>query len=627
MPRTQSSQPTVKKDLNGGVRLQPTIRTGLGTYDEARPAYAERPYGVGRQWEALAHSLSGLDKNLASFLQGRLDRKIEEDVAEGSLMFTNWQQDNKNMKDWKTFVEQHPQYRGDNPWLQKGFEQARLQALGLQFDKELTDAFTASGLQNERDPQAISRWYEQYAKDFRTKNNISNYGDKLMLAANYSPLEARAKAAFFNAHSTAVKAQNESLLVQQTNALVLEAMDAAFDPRRGGTVPGHPDRKEAGDALILEIIDKNVNNALNHGVSSAKEGGMKAEMIFSAYYRYGEDPDLLDLLSRMKTRDGSIVANLPGVAEKLDQINNQRINRQRAAAQFYWSMKSHQEAEQKKFYEGAWFVNWHTQKDEQGRLVNSILTEDELQKQGVPKQLWAGLIDSSIKWTKARREGFLEGTENQGDLVFLEMQAEVGDLTREEALGLAPVIGRDNAAALWKTSLKAQESGDKERFDITKTLRSELYSAFSRDKKDLNDLLEGNLGFGFSADLTEEQKQGLDAVKIGEALMTARYEDYLKRNNGKRPSKLTMLEWTTDIKLEVNDKLSKRYAPQKNAATASPASPAAQQASTPMGDWITQNIPEYRGRTFKSQQEFLTAVQTEHPEKYEELMAFIQSLK
>lgn len=624
MPRAQSSQPTVKKDLEGRVQLQPTIRTGLSTYDESRPAYVERPYGAGRQWEVLAHSLSGLDKNLSTFLQNRLDHRIEKEIAEGSVMFTNWQQENKNRESWKTFVEQHPQYRGDNPWLQKGFEQARLQSLGLQFDKELTDAAVTSGLQNERDPQVISQWYEQYAKDFRERNNISNYSDRLMLAANYSPLEARAKASFLNAHSAAVKAQNESLLIQQTNALVLEEMDAAFDPRRGGTVPGHPDQKEANDALILEIIDKNTSNALDHGVSSAKEGDIKAEMIFSAYYRYGEDPDLLDLLSRMKTRDGSIVANLPGVAEKLNQINNQRINRQRAAAQFYWSMKSHQEAEQKKFYEGAWFINWHTQKDEQGHLVNSILTEDELQKQGVPKHLWAGLMDSSIKWTKTRREGFLEGTENQGDLVFLEMQAETGDLTQEQILGLAPIIGRDNASSLWKTSLEAQESGDKERFDITKTLRSELYSAFSRDKKDLNDLLEGGLGFGFSADLTREQKLGLDAVKIGEALMTARYEDYLKRNNGKRPSKLTMLEWTTDIKLEVNDKLSKQFSPQKNAATTSPV---ARQAGTPMKEWITQNIPEYQGRPFKSQQEFLTAVQTEHPEKYEELMAFIQSLK
>lgn len=56
MPRAQSSQPTIRKELKSNAQLQPTIRSNSAySYDEARAGYVERPYAravMGSSWPA-----------------------------------------------------------------------------------------------------------------------------------------------------------------------------------------------------------------------------------------------------------------------------------------------------------------------------------------------------------------------------------------------------------------------------------------------------------------------------------------------------------------------------------------------------------------------------------------------
>ena len=168
MPRAQSSQPTIKNNLKSNAQLQPTIRSNSAySYDEARAGYVERPYGVGSQWEQLARSLGQWDNTLLPFLQNRLDAKIERKASEAQVKFESWDEQNKNRADWKTFIEAHPEYQGDNPWAKIGFEKARLKGLGLDVNKYLNDRFSQSALVNETDMSKVNNQLSEWLKEYR----------------------------------------------------------------------------------------------------------------------------------------------------------------------------------------------------------------------------------------------------------------------------------------------------------------------------------------------------------------------------------------------------------------------------------------------------------------------------
>ncbi|MEI3452526.1 MAG: hypothetical protein ACLUDQ_06765 [Bilophila wadsworthia] len=99
-PVKQSSQPTIRKQLESVVQFRPTINSGsLSSFTGAYPGKVERPVGTGAQLKNLANSLSVFDKSLSGYLEKRLDKQVEEEAAQGFNIFNENASPTKNQMD------------------------------------------------------------------------------------------------------------------------------------------------------------------------------------------------------------------------------------------------------------------------------------------------------------------------------------------------------------------------------------------------------------------------------------------------------------------------------------------------------------------------------------------------
>ena len=655
MPRAQSSQPTIKNNLKSNAQLQPTIRSNSAySYDEARAGYVERPYGVGSQWEQLGRSLAAFDNSLVPFLQHRLDARIERQVAQGETeLFQQWNNPNKNMLDWKTFVEENPQYAGDNPWLQKGFEQARLKSLGLQYHKELTDAYAASGLQNERDQKKVSGFVENFTQNFRKKAGLHSYADSLILAANYSPLEAQSKAAFYSQHSAHVRSETEKRTEQEYAALAMQALQNTFDPSLGGNYLGDPSMEAQNKADIIATINTITQEALNHGMLASKEGTFKANLLFNAYEQLGEKQLVLDLLGELKTSDGVALDSLDGVAQKRNSLIDRRESKRRSNLQFYWSMREHQEKEQKKHYLGAFLNSYLNAKDENGNFVNGVPTKEMMDAMGVPSHLQFDFLKQSAEYYAVRSKAYQNAPATQESLFDLALLAQTGSLSPQDCRRYASYIGADQASDLAEKALKAQDGDDKEWGTVLRRVAQNAYGKYSRDKKDPLSMIE-QMTLGFDPGLNKEQKIGLDAARWAQHWMNNKRSEFEQSNKGIFPPTSQIAMWENEAMIEANknvgaylpngEEVRATAPPSSTAATAPPPPPVKPDAPNPLSprgaqpesgppssarhpaqqhnpivEWFAVNYPGLNVAAFQNEKELMNWLREENYEKYMEI--------
>lgn len=349
----QNNAKTVRERVDSRRGLQATVRPAT-TYDNARGGYVERPFGAGRDMQALAGALSQFDRSLGGFLDQKLDKQIEEGAAKGQVTFAENPSENKNMQDWKAFTEANPQYTNENPWVKKGYEQARLQALGLDYEKGLNDAFVQSGLVNEKDQKNVDTFFQDYDKTFREQAGIDQYEDKIMLASNFTKLTSTAKQGLYSRHSQFLQSQNEDMLGQQYADVTVKSIDNMFDPAINGRTRflSDPNQREDNLNLIALTVMENVKAATDKGYRNAKAPELAAQMIFTAADK-AENADILEALDLVRI-NGVTLSSLPGVAAKMEQREQQRIEKQRADTRWWWAQQERQE----KLEEKQTFIVW-----------------------------------------------------------------------------------------------------------------------------------------------------------------------------------------------------------------------------------------------------------------------------
>ncbi len=328
--RKQSSQPTISEKLAApSSRLTPTVRAGYAdSYQHTRPGEVGFDRQAGASMGSLARSLALFDRTLMPVLEQRMDSKIERDVAAGRVRFSENVDENKNRMDWKEAAEKNPELGSFNPYLARGYEEARLESMGLAADKNVKDKFEQSGLKNSTDPQAVAAWTEEaYAKE-RQSMGLAAYPDKLLMAKHYTQLEARSKANLLSTHSQYVRAQQEDLTAQQYTSLSLEHLRAMTDPVRGGGDVNDPHRRESILGQFSATVALNVQRATENGVSNKKAPEMAANAFFTAYHET-KNTAYLDAMKNFPV-NGSPLSSYPGITQKVEALKRQNVEEYRA---------------------------------------------------------------------------------------------------------------------------------------------------------------------------------------------------------------------------------------------------------------------------------------------------------
>jgi hypothetical protein len=322
--------------------LQSTIRSeSLYSYDEARPGYVERPDDLySNPWMQLSRSLAGFDQPLSELHRKQQEKEIERGLAEGDTLFTNSEADptTGNRLAWKEFVEKNPNMAGLNPWVQKGYETARMRSLGLDFKAQLQEAYTKNGLMNETDQAKVSQFVDQFEREFRKKHGLDVYDDKVILAENYTKNTLEGRAAILNRHTNDFAAENLKRVTQEYTQLASKQFAAIVDNPDINLMD--PDaREQVIIPQIQEAIQRITQEAASYGVLNSDVPGIIFKAISAEAVERGYEDGGRELLEIAKNLDFGVgkLGDIPEYkdwftkTEKVmdDQEEQDRLKRER----------------------------------------------------------------------------------------------------------------------------------------------------------------------------------------------------------------------------------------------------------------------------------------------------------
>ena len=468
--QSRSSQPTIMQDMRQAPGLNPSIRaSGLYSYTEARPSYVDRDRTAGSGMLHLARSLSALDRSLVPAIEKIVDRDIERQILEGQEMFAQNPDELKNQKNFKDFVEENPGKVNNNPWLRKGYERARLKALAIDEQKAMNDAFIQSGMVNETDQKKVSEWAHQFTQDFRKQHYLDSYEDKLTLAENFSVNEFKNREGLLAKHSAILTKQNESRAMQQFSELAAKEIEQGFGNRPIGHGPGG----ETHVQRIADIITKNTQEALAHGVLNANAGKMMVQAVFDAYERTDRDPQVLKALDLIKTPDGATLSSLPGVQKELNILEDKRIAKARADEAYWWQQRQRRK------------------KDEEDQLPAIVyglkdvqMTDEVMEKAGIPLRLRGEALGMHNTLNVNRNKNFMTAKPNQEVLFAAKVMAAEGKLGIEDASRLVEYVGHEEAFKLYGESEKTKKEADKTEAAWMKDIGTEVRRVLGMTEKE-----------------------------------------------------------------------------------------------------------------------------------------------
>lgn len=538
--QSRSSQPTIRQDLQRSPALNPGIRaSGLYSYTEARPSYIDRDRTVGAGMEILARSLSRLDSSLVPALERINDRNIERAVTQGAELYAQNTDLDKNRKNWKDFVEENPQDSPYNPWLQIGYEQARLKALAVDQAKAMEDAFVQSGMVNETDQKKVKAWMDDFTIQFRKDNHLDTYEDKLPLAENFSANEFKTKAGMMAKHSQYVARQNESRTMQQFSELTAKQIEQLFENK----LIGHGSGGGTHVQQIAAVVTANAQEALAHGVLDANAGEMMTKAVLDAYERLDRDPSVLKALDLIKTPDGVALSSLPGVQKKLNDLEDQRVAKARADWAFSWQQRDRAEKESRKYWLGQGVMGW-------GEVAP---TKESMDQAKIPPHIQPEFLTAWTAMHNAQRKAVQAAPANQQALLAYSIRAAKGDLEDGEVFALAETLGAEEAQKLYEANTKAQEDADKGYASHLSDLYTEARRVLGMTKQEADDAL---IMAATGMEVTEKQQRYLYMCNYLAAISKNAEAEYQAKNgdSGLQTWRMTTKMHVIDQALELTNK-------------------------------------------------------------------------
>lgn len=538
--QSRSSQPTIRQDLQRSPALNPGIRaSGLYSYTEARPSYIDRDRFAGSGMMQLARSLAQVDRSLVPSLERIVDRNIERDLTLGGEEFAQNPDELKNQKNFKDYVEENPGKVNDNPWIQVGYERARLKALAIDEQKAMNDAFVQSGMVNETDQKKVADWVHQFTQDFRRQNHLDTYEDKLTLAENFSINESRNREGLLARHSAILARQNESRAMQQFSELSAKQIEQLFENK----LIGHGSGGGTHVQQIAAVVTANAQEALAHGVLDANAGEMMTKAVLDAYERLDRDPSVLKALDLIKTPDGVALSSLPGVQKKLNDLEDQRVAKARADWAFSWQQRDRAEKESRKYWLGQGVMGW-------GEVAP---TKESMDQAKIPPHIQPEFLTAWTAMHNAQRKAVQAAPANQQALLAYSIRAAKGDLEDGEVFALAETLGAEEAQKLYEANTKAQEDADKGYASHLSDLYTEARRVLGMTKQEADDAL---IMAATGMEVTEKQQRYLYMCNYLAAISKNAEAEYQAKNgdSGLQTWRMTTKMHVIDQALELTNK-------------------------------------------------------------------------
>lgn len=275
--RVASSMPTQAESLKDPQVLNPTVRSySLNEYEQKRPDYINPDHYAGSAWSNLGRSLEGFYASFRRYADDEHERFIERGISKGTMQASQIREHEgmaANRRNWQELVKDHPEYADLNPWVEVGYNQQRLKNLGSDMKTGLQAAMDESGIYNDTDPEAAEKFVSNYIAEFRRSNALDRE-DAILMAKNFSPLEASAREsamAKYSGERARIRQgkladevsvtigrilEDSSLSVDQKVALISSESNSAFE---NGLLETHENRVKLSLSAVMGSFNRTRN--------------------------------------------------------------------------------------------------------------------------------------------------------------------------------------------------------------------------------------------------------------------------------------------------------------------------------------------------------------------------------
>lgn len=320
---------TIKKDIGGNASLTPTINAqGLSSFSYARPGEVGYDRYAGAGLRQLAANLSSIEPSIAHAHMKLLDRRIAEDKSAASLFAVENPELTKNMEAWRQASEKDERILNMNPYVKKYIKQEILKTSALGFDAALKDSYVTSGMVNERDPEKVLKWGQDFRKQYTERAGITDKGgDQLDIAEHYTAYTTASLDNLLGKHNRDVESQNANLLEQQMFQNISDTLAGKMNPLTGGYNMHIPTERQSYVTDAAQVIMGKAEEMKKLGYSQDRVLGMLGKAVLMGNHSAAVAEGLAKSLTVNINGKPVSLLSQPGIAKGIEALKDKEIER------------------------------------------------------------------------------------------------------------------------------------------------------------------------------------------------------------------------------------------------------------------------------------------------------------
>ena len=277
-----------------------------------------RPVSQKGPLEALANTLSNIEKKATPALKAEQERRAEKAFKEGQRLYQ------ENRIAIGEAVKKGLIDEGESPYLKKGYRTAQMNTMSMRYTTELESALERQKLYTTDDPKRIDQFVAKFQEQFIANNGMSTFSAAEM-AQHFGTTAAKSEEVFRQAwrekHVSWQRAQNYAAFQRE----VAEATVSMFKPDMSDE-----DRKKALSGFAVWLEGKSAAANID-GMNNSKVLDTILTGVGIAVEKTGQT-DILDVFKSTKFGTSAAASSLKVQAKLLD-IEAKAIRLEDARAQ------------------------------------------------------------------------------------------------------------------------------------------------------------------------------------------------------------------------------------------------------------------------------------------------------
>ena len=259
-----------------------------------------------------------------------LDRRIAEDKSAASLFTVENPELTKNMEAWRQASEKDERILNMNPYVKKYIKQEILKSSALGFDAALKDGYVTSGMVNERDPEKILKWGQEFRKQYTEQAGIKGEGkdmDQLDIAEHYTAYTTASLDNLLGKHNRDVESQNANLLEQQMFQNISDTLAGKMNPLTGGYNVHIPAERQSYVTDAAQVIMGKAEEMKKLGYSQDRVMGMLGKAVLMGNHSAAVAEGLAQSLTVNINGKTVSLLSQPGIAKGIEALKDKEIER------------------------------------------------------------------------------------------------------------------------------------------------------------------------------------------------------------------------------------------------------------------------------------------------------------